>query len=117
VKYGVQVQPMSFKRSIDRASISLLQYCINCTTFDSVTLVKRKATGGPAAGEPYLRMDFTGGVLIIEASWSNDEPVTEDCKFISRAISVQYRPQLPDGTLGIIRHGSWSMRPWDEAPC
>jgi len=114
VKYGVQVQPITFTRPIDRASISLLQYCINCTTFESAALVKRKATGGPAAGEAYLRMDFSGGVLITDVSWTNDDPVTETCKFISRAVTVQYRPQLPDGSLGIIRHGSWSMRPWDE---
>lgn len=115
VKYGVRVQPITFTRSLDRASVSLLQYCIKCTSFDSAALIKRKSAGSAFAGEPYLRMDFKDGVLLTEVSWSNDEPVTETCKFICRAITVQYRPQLPDGSLGIIRPGYWSMRPWTEA--
>ncbi len=115
-KYPVNVQPITFSRPIDRASNLLLQHCIKCTSFDSATLVKRKAAGSAAAGEAYLRMDFTG-VLITNIDWSNDEPIKETCKFISRAITVRYRPQLPDGTLGIIRPGFWSMLPWEhEAP-
>jgi type VI protein secretion system component Hcp len=112
-KYPVSVQPITFSRAIDSASIQLLQYCINCTSFDSATLVKRKSTGTGVAGEPYLRMDFVG-VLITDVSWSNDDPVKETCKFISRAITVQYRPQLPDGSLGAARHGFWSMNPWER---
>jgi type VI protein secretion system component Hcp len=109
-KYPVSVQPISFTRSIDRASTELLHYCIKSISFDSASLVKRKAAGGGIAGEPYLRLDFTG-VLITDVSWTNDDPVKETCKFISRAITVQYRPQLPDGTLGAVRHGFWSMNP------
>ena len=112
-KYPVSVQPISFSRPIDRASSALLQNCIKCTTYDSATLVKRKPAGSQAAGEVYLRMDFTG-VLITDIDWSNDDPVKETCKFISRAITVHYRPQLPDGTLGIIRPGFWSMLPWER---
>jgi len=111
--YPVTVQPITFSRPIDRASNLLLQHCIACTSFESASLVKRKAAGTAAAGEGYLRMDFTG-VLITEIEWSNDEPIKETCKFISRAITVRYRPQLPDGTLGIIRLGFWSMLPWER---
>jgi type VI protein secretion system component Hcp len=110
VKYGVQVQPITFRRALDRTSFSLLQYCIDGTTFKSAALVKRKATGSAAAGEPYLRMDFLDGVLITDVSWSNDDPVQESCTFICRSIKVQYRPQLPDGSLGVPRPGEWSMR-------
>ncbi len=112
-KYPVNVQPVTFTRPIDRASTQLLQHCIKCTSFDSVTLVKRKAAGSAAAGEAYLRMDFTG-VLITDIDWSDDDPVKETCKFISRAITVNYRPQLPNGTLGVIRPGFWSMLPWER---
>ena len=111
--YPVTVQPITFSRPIDRASNLLLQHCIACTSFESASLVKRKAAGSAAAGEAYLRMDFTG-VLITEIEWSNDEPIKETCKFISRAITVRYRPQLPDGSLGIIRLGFWSMLPWER---
>ena len=66
VKYGVRVQPITFTRSLDRASVSLLQYCIKCTSFDSAALIKRKSAGSAFAGEPYLRMDFKDGVLLTE---------------------------------------------------
>jgi type VI protein secretion system component Hcp len=112
-KYPVNVQPITFTRPIDRSSPVLLQHCIKCTSFDSATLVKRKSAGSAAAGEPYLRMDFVG-VLITQVDWSNDDPVKETCTFISRSITVFYRPQLPDGSLGIIRPGFWSMLPWER---
>ena len=114
--YPVSVQPITFTRPIDRASTSLLQHCIKCTSFDFVAIVKRKPAGSEAAGEPYLRMDFVGA-LIVDVSWTNDDPIKETCKFISRAITVRYRPQLPSGKLGAPRLGFWSMLPWEsEAP-
>ena len=88
-KYPVNVQPVSFTRPLDRASSALLQHCIKCTSFDSATIVKRKAAGSVAAGEAYLRMHFAG-VLITDVEWSNDDPVRETCKFIARAITVHY---------------------------
>ena len=75
--------------------------------------MKRKAAGGASAGEVYLRLDFVG-VLITQVGWSNDDPVKETCQFIARAITVNYRPQLSDGTLGDTRHGFWSMLPWEH---
>ncbi len=114
--YPVNIAPITFTRAIDRASTALMQHCIDCTSFDYVALVKRKPAGGAAAGEPYLRMDFTG-VLIIDVAWTNDDPIKETCKFISRAVTVRYRPQLPSGKLGAPRVGFWSMLPWEtEAP-
>ena len=115
-KYPLSVQPITFTRGIDKTSRELLHYCIKCTSFDSVSLVKRKSAGSASAGEPYLRMDFVG-VLIENVAWSNDDPVKETVKFISRSITVRYKPQLPDGTLGAARVGFWSMLPWEtEAP-
>lgn len=109
-KYPVAVQPITFTRIVDRSSTELLHHFIRHRTFDSATIVKRKAAGGGIAGEPYLRLDFST-VLITNIAWSNDDQVTETVQFISRAITVQYRPQLSDGTLGAIRSGFWSMNP------
>ena len=108
VKYPVSVQPITITRPIDKSSPRLLQYCIDTTSFDSVSVVKRKAAGGPLAGQPYLRLDFVG-VLIRDISWSNDEPIKEVTKLISRSITVRYRPQLPDGTLGAAKIGFWRL--------
>lgn len=106
----VTVQPVTFTRMMDVASTALLSHFIARTKFTRAALVKRKAAGSLAAGEPYLRFDFKK-VLISEAKWTNDDPVKESYTFYARAITMRYRPQLPDGTLGIVRQGFWSMAP------
>ena len=112
----VTVQPITFSRPMDKASHLLLHHTIARTFFRSAALVKRKSAGGNAAGEPYLRMDFKG-VLLIDASWSDGEPIEETYTFHARAITMRYRPQLPDGSLGAAKVGFWSMVPNErEAP-
>ena len=101
------VQPVSFERPIDSASATLLQLCINCKTLYGAVVVKRKPAGGIAAGETYLRMEFIG-ILITNITMTNSDPVMENTTFISRAVNVKYRPQLPDGSLGAIVNGFWS---------
>ena len=114
--YPAEVQPITLTRSIDKASTLLMTHCVKCTSFDYIALVKRKPAGGKAAGQGFLRMDFVGS-LITEVAWTNEDPIKETCRFISRAITVRYKPQLPDGTLGAPRVGFWSMLPWEsEAP-
>lgn len=108
VKYPIDLQPVSFERSIDRSSTALLQYCIRRTVFKSATLIKRKAGGTKAAGEVYLRIDFNT-VLLTQVDWDEDDPIKEKCSFISRAITLRYRPQRPDGTLGEEYMGFWTM--------
>lgn len=104
------VEPVSFERPIDSASALLLNYCVTCTTLAGAIMVKRKPAGGPAAGLPYLRLEFID-VLITNMSWSNDEPVKESCTLIARAVNVLYRPQTPDGALGPVMQGFWSRVP------
>lgn len=106
----VSVHPVTFSRGMDVASSLLLAATIQRTYFKRVALVKRKSAGGAAAGEPYLRMDFCGA-LLIQASWTNDEPVKETYEFHARSITMRYRPQLEDGSLGAPRVGFWSMVP------
>jgi type VI protein secretion system component Hcp len=112
-KYPVDLQPVSFTRSIDASSSILIQNCIDCISYDSATLIKRKAAGGVAAGEVFLRLDFNG-VLVINVDWSNDDEVEETCHFICRSVTISYRPQLPDGSLGAIVSGFWSMVPGEK---
>jgi type VI protein secretion system component Hcp len=107
-KYPVDMQPVSFTRSIDKSSATLIQNCIDCVAFDSASLIKRKAAGGQAAGEVFLRMDFLG-VLVIGVDWSNDDGVQETCQFICRSAMISYRPQLSDGTLAAPISRFWSM--------
>ena len=108
--YPVDLQPVSITRPIDISSPILMQDCIDCISYDSATLIKRKSAGTDSAGEVFLRVDFVG-VLIIGIDWSNDDEVEEDCQFICRSVTISYRPQLPDGRLGATKSGFWSMVP------
>jgi type VI protein secretion system component Hcp len=112
-KYPADLQPVSFTRSIDASSSVLMQNCIDCVSYDRATLIKRKAAGSKAAGEVFLRLDFIG-VLVIGVDWSNDDEVEETCQFICRSVTISYRPQLPDGSLGAVVPGFWSMVPGEK---
>jgi type VI protein secretion system component Hcp len=114
-QYPVDLQPVSFIRSIDMSSTQLIQSCIDRVVFDSATLIKRKAAGGPAAGEVFLRIDFHG-VLVVGVQWSDDTEVKETCQFICRGTTISYRPQLPDGSLGGTIARFWSMVPGMTQP-
>jgi type VI protein secretion system component Hcp len=108
-RYPVDLQPIRFKRSIDSSSTLLIQNCIDCVYFDGASLIKRKPTGNPAAGEAYLRLDFTG-VLVIGVDWDDDEDLKETYRFICRGVTIRYRPQLPNGSLGAVTSGSWNLQ-------
>ncbi len=107
-KYPIDMDPIEFTRTLDRASSVLLQNCINRVNYASATLIKRRPTGGPAAGEAFLRIDFDT-VLMTNIEWSDDIPIKETCKFVCRAVTVNYKPQLPDGSLGERVQGFWKM--------
>jgi type VI protein secretion system component Hcp len=103
--FPIQMEPFSFTRRIDMASPLMFQRCFLTKPFDTAVLVMRK-TGGRAAGAnkniasiPFLRIEFKP-VLIIAMDWDADEVVKEKCKFVCREITVRYRPQNHDGTLG-----------------
>jgi type VI protein secretion system component Hcp len=107
--YPLDIQPITFQRSADMTSKDLIQSCMDCTTFDSATIIKRKPVGSDVAGEVYLRIDFSG-VLITKVDWADeDEYVKEVVSFIARGITMSYRPQISSGGLGPIVSGFWSL--------
>ncbi len=111
IKYPLDIQPITFTRSADMSSKVLIQSCMDCTSFDSASIIKRKPVGTAVAGEIYLRIDFTG-VLVIKVEWADeDDYVKESVSFIARGITVSYRPQTTYGSLGPVVTGFWSMVP------
>jgi type VI protein secretion system component Hcp len=106
IGYPVVLQPCSFSHVMDRTSPILFQNCCNSISFDSATLVKRKHTGGTLALQSFLRIDFSN-VLIIGLDWDDGQVVKEKCKFICRGLTVQYKQQASDGTLGAARSAEW----------
>ncbi len=111
--YPVDMHPVTFTRYIDSVSSVLMQNCIDCLYYDRVTLIKRKAVGNKAVGEAFMRFDFTNA-LVVSMDWSNDDEVEETCRLICRSVTINYRPQLPDGTLGALVPAFWSMAPGDK---
>jgi len=109
------LHPVSFSRSIDMSSTTLIQNCINTKVYNRATLIKRKAAGTKAAGEVFLRLDFIG-VLVTQLGWSDDVEVAETCTFIARGVNMTYRPQLPSGKLGFPISVYWSMTPGESQP-
>ena len=53
-------------------------------------------------------------MLLINIDWSEDDEVKEDVEFIARSVTINYRPQLPDGSLGASIQAFWSMVPNDQ---
>jgi type VI protein secretion system component Hcp len=111
IKYPLDIQPITFERPADMSSKQLIQCCIDCTSFDSAAIIKRKPVGSDAQGEIYMRIDFTG-VLVIKVDWADeDDYVKETVSFIARAITFTYRPQTSSGGLGASVSRFWSMLP------
>jgi len=102
------VHPISFTRSVDFTSSLLMANLISRAGFSSGSMIKRKAAGGPASGEVFLRVDFFD-VLVTDIDWDDDDQVEEKVDFICRSLTIRYRPQNQDGTLGNVRQCQWPI--------
>lgn len=106
----VDMQPVEFTRLMDSMSTQLFKALVDCETLESISVVKRKATGSANSGDCYLRLDFSK-VLLTNLGWKDDEHVIlETCTFIYRKVTIRYRPQRPDGTLDVAIQSEWEMR-------
>jgi type VI protein secretion system component Hcp len=117
---GPPVREITFTRSVDSTSSYFMKNIVVGKGFQRASLIKRKSagshtdSGGLAAGDVHLRIDFDT-VLVTKVDWSDDnEEVKESCTFICRKISIQYRPQLPNGKLGAVVPGSWEWKPQSQ---
>ena len=109
VTFPVELDPFSFTKMVDRASPLLFESCASTASFDSATIVKRKVTGKSTnALQGYMRIDFSN-VLLVGLTWDDGEMIKEKCRFICRGMRVQYRPQVPDGTLAAASSAEWSF--------
>ena len=114
--YEAKMEPISFSRTIDKASPGLIANVFRSQSFQTAAIVKRKlagsilstgATGATTASFPYLRIDFKD-VLIISIDWDlNEISVKEKCKFVARQVQVKYRPQKHDGSPDTEKTAGW----------
>ncbi len=107
--YPVDIEAIEFTRLMDQGSTLFFQDLCALKTFESATLLKRRAVGSGGGLQTYLRMDFTD-VLMIGLDWDEGETVKEKYKFICRGVDVQYRPQASDGSLGAPVPGGWPQK-------
>jgi type VI protein secretion system component Hcp len=98
IKYKMEFDKFSFKRTVDRASPIFFANCCSSITFDSATLVKRLAQGGDRAPAGILRIDFEK-VLLIGLDWSDDDLIKESCDFICQKVKITIRQQQTSGTI------------------
>ncbi len=106
----VDMQPVEFSRVMDRSSVELFTALTKSETLSSISVVKRKASGGAASGLCYLRMDFTQ-VLLTDLAWKDEHHVmVETGSFIYRALKISYAPQKPDGSLKSAITADWAMK-------
>ena len=106
----VDMQPVRFTRVMDCMSTRLFQALVDCETLETVSVVKRKATGSVNSGDCYLRLDFSK-VLMTDLAWRDNEHVMiETGAFIYRKMAIRYRPQQPDGKLGAVVQSEWTMK-------
>jgi type VI protein secretion system component Hcp len=95
---ATDLNKVTVKRRIDRASLAIMDCCFGAKSLASATVVKRRASGTDVAGEPYLKLLFTG-VLITEVAWNDNDLINENFSFICRSMSFTYRAQNPDGSM------------------
>jgi type VI protein secretion system component Hcp len=93
--YPVKMDEFTVTRGYDRASPILFEKCCNSDSFKSASLVKRKTIGASEIHgkggllHAFFRMDFTD-VLLTHIQWKNDDPMTEDLRFVFRKLKVRY---------------------------
>ncbi len=112
-KYPLDIQEISVSRQMDKASPILLDNCLKLTPFKKAVIVKRKVVGGSGDSNMhhrgFLRLEFEKP-LITSVEWEDGEVVKEKLKFVCRGLTVSYRPQNNDGTLGDEVPMSWTPK-------
>lgn len=109
VIYPLEFEAFTFERLIDAASPVFFEHCCNSTSFPSATMVKRVSTGGNAAPEGFLKIEFQD-VLITSLSWDDGDMTTEKCEFICRNFALTYRQQKQDGSFGAQSPAQWDYK-------
>ena len=105
----ITFNPFSITRAIDKSSPTLFQMACSGTSFQFVTLILRKAAGGPTGGAVYMRYTFKlVAVKTISTSLSGGDTPLENVTFEYGGLTVEYWPQNATGTLGTLVAGGWN---------
>jgi type VI protein secretion system component Hcp len=112
-KIRVDFDRFNFSRIIDRASMTFFQQCCNQDSFEKAILVKRVSTGLQGGDKRqsmgYLKFVFFH-VLLVSFGWDDGDLITENCEFICKKMTLDYKQQDADGSLG----AAVSQLIWDQ---
>ncbi len=89
-------------KTADSASPVFFKNLATGVHYNTVKLTMRKAGGDPhTAGQPFLTYTF-GTVFTTKIDWSGpgDEGPEEKITFVYGTLTVEYKTQKPDGTIG-----------------
>ena len=100
--FASHIDDFHFTRFVDTATNALFTACCKGTTFNSASLIKRKAArvlnSDSFVDLAFLRIDFAG-VKITELSWSDGDILEETCKFTCDGMQITYSQQQASGKL------------------
>ena len=95
----IAFNPFKVKRKIDLSTPQMFQMACQGTTFQTVLLGFRKASGVTATGLFFLRFDFKL-VALKHMTWSHDEESpTEELEFEYGGLQIRYGVQQPGGAI------------------
>jgi type VI secretion system secreted protein Hcp len=105
----VVFQDLHVVKATDKSSPALFQAVATGRHLKKATLFVRKAGGEQ---QEYLKITLTDLVVSSYKTGPQAPGVgqTEDVAFEFGKIELDYRPQLPDGSLGGAQHGGWDVK-------
>jgi len=113
--YASDLEPVKITKVLDKSSLTLFNACANGTFLDQAILIKRRG-GGAAALRTYLRMVFTG-LLIIDFDWNEGQVIKESFSFVCRKAEISYSVENDDGTLKApLPVRTWSVKNSKQTP-
>jgi type VI protein secretion system component Hcp len=113
--YASDLEPVKISKVLDKSSLTLFTACANGTFLDQAILIKRRGGGG-AALRTYLRMVFTG-LLVIDFDWSEGPVIKETFSFVCRKAEISYSVENDDGTLKApLPVRTWSVKNSKQTP-
>jgi type VI secretion system secreted protein Hcp len=95
----VAFNALSVTRVVDSFSPKLFQMAAAGTPFAYVDLLESRASASDPRGQAFLGWRF-GLTAVASIAWSHDDYVKETVSFQYGSLTMQYFPQMPNGSFG-----------------
>ncbi|HEY7037561.1 MAG TPA: type VI secretion system tube protein Hcp [Methylomirabilota bacterium] len=99
---------LSVTKRIDKATPTLVQFCLSGKHLDEIVLTARKR------GEDtidYLKVTMKGAIVTaVSPSGSEGVPGSEAVSFNFAEVAIEYTPQSDDGKAGATSKAAWNLK-------